>query len=72
MSRTTRTNFPGAYRVVLEQSWGTEYKGPYQTLAAAKGQLTQETTGWHRTRATTAGYIERTTGEWERVEDGLA
>ena len=72
MSRTTRTNFTGAYRVVLEHSWGTEYKGPYQTKAAAKGQLTAETDSyWHQDRGTT-GYIERTTGEWERVEDGLA
>ena len=67
MSRTTITNFPGAYRVVLEHPWGTEYKGPYQTLSAAKGQLTQETTGWYG-RSDTTGYIEHTTGGWERVE----
>ena len=65
MSRTTRTNFPGAYRVVLEHAWGTEYKGPYQTIAAAKGQLTQETGGtWNKK----TGWIEYIKGEWERVE----
>ncbi len=65
MSRTTRTNFPDAYRVVLVKSWGTEYKGPYQTLSAAKGQLTQETTGhWNQN---VEAHIERTTGSWERV-----
>lgn len=67
MSRTTRTDFPGAFRVVLEHSWGTEYKGPYQTYSAAKGQLTQETEGWYASKGKT-GYIERTTGAWERVE----
>ena len=65
MSRTTRTNFPGAYRVVLRHLWGTEYKGPYQTLAAAKGQLTQETGPWHKD---TVGWIEYIKGEWERIE----
>lgn len=66
MSRTTRTNFTCAYRVVLEHSWGIEYKGPYQTYAAAKGQLTQETAGlW---RKGTTGYIEQTPDDaWERV-----
>lgn len=69
MSRTTRTNFPGAYRVVLNYSWGTEYKGPYQTLSAAKGQLTQETIGWSgRTRSEVSGWVEYIKGEWERVE----
>ena len=67
MSRTTRTDFPGAFRVVLVKSWGTEYKGPYQTLAAAKGQLTSETSdhwNWN-----VQGYIEKTPdGAWERVE----
>lgn len=69
MSRTTRTNFPGAFRVVLNHSWGTEYKGPYQTLSAAKGQLTQETdTYWNRENSTT-GWVEKTPdGAWERVE----
>lgn len=66
MSRTTRTNFTEAFRVVLEHPWGTEYKGPYQTLAAAKGQLTQETSSSYR--ADTKGSIERMTGNWERVE----
>lgn len=66
MSRTTRTDFPGAFRVVLVKSWGTEYKGPYQTLAAAKGQLTHEL-GYYG--ASSQGYIEKTPdGAWERVE----
>lgn len=70
MSRTTRTNFPGAFRVVLVKSWGTEYKGPYQTLSAAKGQLTSETVGWGgKTYSGVSGYIEKTPdGAWERVE----
>lgn len=72
MSRKTRTNFPGAFRVVLVKSWGTEYKGPYQTLAAAKGQLTPETMcGPYYAptkRPGVEGWIERTTGAWERVE----
>ena len=72
MSRTTRTNFPGAFRVVLEHSWGTEYKGPYQTLGAAKGQLTMETGQFWPKEHGTTGYIEYIKGEWERVEDGLA
>lgn len=66
MSRTTRTNFSESFRVVLTHSWGTEYKGPYQTKAAAKGQLTQETSSsW---RKDTKGHIERMTGDWEKVE----
>ena len=68
MSRETRTDFPGAFRVVLVHSWGTTYKGPYQTLSAAKGQLTQETEGWYANKGKT-GYIERTTGAWEKVEN---
>lgn len=73
MSRTTRTDFPGAYRVVLVKSWGTEYKGPYQTLAAAKGQLTSETLAgpYYALRPVSGvtGYIEKTPdGAWERVE----
>ena len=72
MSRATRTDFPGSFRVVLEHSWGTVYKGPYQTMGAAKGQLTAETiTGPHyapRPVPGVTGWIERTTGPWERVE----
>lgn len=65
MSRTTRTDFPGAFRVVLVKSWGTEYKGPYQTLSAAKGQLTSETAYSFEGTA----YIEKMPdGAWERVE----
>lgn len=64
MSRKTRTDFTCAYRVVLVHSWGTEYKGPYQTYAAAKGQLTQETGYYSAT-----GWIEQTPDDaWERVE----
>ena len=67
MSRTTRTDFPGAFRVVLVHPWGTQYKGPYQTLSAAKGQLSQETGG--RWQSSVTGYIEKTPdGVWERVE----
>lgn len=67
MSRTTRTDFTNAYRVVLETPYGVYYKGPYQTYAAAKGQLTQETTGWYADKGKT-GYIEQTPDDaWERV-----
>jgi len=66
MSRTTRTNFKESFRLVLTHSWGVEYKGPYQTLAAVKGQLTSETAG--RWQSTTTGHIERMTGDWEKVE----
>jgi hypothetical protein len=64
MSRDTRTDFPGAFRVVLVKGYGTTYVGPYQTLAAAKGQLSRE----QRYHGQDAGYIERTTGAWEKVE----
>jgi len=67
VSRTTRTNFESAYRVVLVHGYGTEYKGPYQTLSAAKGQLTAETGG--RWQTSTTGYIEIMTGNWRKVED---
>lgn len=64
MSRSTRTDFPESFRIVLKHSWATVYKGPYQTLAAAKGQLTSET----RYNPNVIAHIERTTGPWERVE----
>lgn len=65
MSRDTATNFPGAFRVVLEYPWGTRYVGPYQTLGAAKGQLTQQT-GYN---SSATGWVEKTPdGQWERVE----
>lgn len=68
MSRETRTNFPGAFRVVIEVDGYKTYIGPYQTKAAAKGMLTQQTTGWYA-RKGKIGYVERTTGAWEKVED---
>lgn len=65
MSRKTQTDFPGAFRIVLVKAWGRVYKGPYQTLSAAKGQLTSETAyDGH-----SVGWIEKTPdGAWERVE----
>ena len=63
MSRSTRTDFRESFRLVLTHSWGTHYKGPYQTLAAAKGQLTSET----RYSPKVEGHIERMTGDWEKV-----
>lgn len=66
-SRKTNTNFTCAYRVVLVHPWGTLYKGPYQTYAAAKAQLTRETTGWHANTGKT-GWIEQTPDDaWEQV-----
>lgn len=73
MARSTKTDFPGAFRLVITRTLGdeecTEYIGPYQTIGAAKGQLTQEL----RPRdydhySKKVGHIERTTGPWEKVE----
>ena len=67
MSRKTQTNFSEAFRVVLQRPWSSEptYKGPYQTLSAAKGQLTQEI----RYSSDSTGHVERMTGNWEKVEN---
>lgn len=68
MSRETRTNFPGAFRVVIDDNGWVTYMGPYQTIGAAKGQLTQAVDGWYARKGKT-GYIEKTPdGAWERVE----
>lgn len=67
MSRETRTDFPGAFRVVIDDDGRKTYIGPYQTKAAAKGMLTQQVEGWYARKGRT-GYIERTTGAWEKVE----
>ena len=80
MSRSTNTDFPGAFRVVTtirrkptrEQVGKTEYTGPYQTLGAAKGMLTRLLDGYNRysgNRTTSMfGHVERTTGAWEEVQ----
>lgn len=84
MSRSTKTNFGGAYRVVLEKRdretaevvGQRDYVGPYQTKGAAKGQLTYLVAQANRTHwrtdeppeTETAGWIEQTTGEWKRIE----
>lgn len=73
MSRSTRTDFPGAFRLVITRTLGdeeyTEYVGPYQTIGAARGQLTQELQmRYHEHYSKKVGYIERTTGAWEKVE----
>ena len=72
MSRSTTTNFPGAYRLVVTKTLAgeehTEYIGPYQTLGAAKGQLTQELQHhYYEHYDTKTGHLEVATG-WERVE----
>lgn len=73
MSRATKTDFPGAFRLVITRTLKgedhTEYIGPYQTIGAAKGQLTQELQiHFYEHYDKKVGYIERTTGPWERVE----
>lgn len=73
MSRNTTTDFPGAYRIVITKTMAgeayTQYHGPYQTIGAAKGQLTQELKMRdYEHYETKTGYIERTTGAWEKVE----
>jgi len=73
MARNTNTDFPTAYRLVIIRTLAgvehIEYVGPFQTKPAAKGQLTE----YLRERSyehydSKVGYIERTTGPWERVE----
>ena len=73
MSRDTITDFPGAFRLVITRTMAgeayTRYHGPYQTIGAAKGQLTQELKmHYYEHYETKTGYIERTTGDWEKVE----
>lgn len=73
MSRATDKNFPEAFRLVITRTLGgqdyTEYIGPYMTIGAARGQLTDQL----RMRSyehyeKKVGHIERTTGPWEKVE----
>lgn len=73
MSRATRTDFPGAFRLVITRTLGdteyTEYVGPYQTIGAAKGQLTDHLRMRHYEHySKKVGHIESTTGGWEKVE----
>jgi len=72
MSRATDKDFPEAYRLVITRTLGdteyTEYIGPYQSIGAARGQLTHEL----RMRdyehySKKVGHIERTTGPWQAV-----
>jgi hypothetical protein len=74
MSRYTTTNFPGAFRLVVTKSMGgedyTQYHGPYQTIGAAKGQLTQELKMRdYEHYETKTGHIETTSGAWMPVEE---
>lgn len=72
MSRATRTDFPGAFRLVITRTLAgedyTEFIGPYQTIGAARGQLTHELRerGYDHYEKK-VGHIEYATG-WERVE----
>lgn len=73
MSRDTTTDFPGAYRIVITRTLAGEdhtvYIGPYQTKAAAKGQLTQELREhYYEHYDKKTGYIELLTGNWRKVE----
>ena len=73
MSRYTDTDFPGAFRIVVTKTMAgesyTQYHGPYQSIGAAKGQLTQELKMRdYEHYETKVGHIERTTGPWEKVE----
>lgn len=72
MSRTTNTDFPAAYRVVITRTLGgheaTEYHGPYMTIGAAKGILTGELRerSYEHYDAKT-GHVEIMTGNWRKV-----
>jgi len=68
MSRETNANFPGAFRVVIDDNGCVTYKGPYQTKGAAKGQLTQQIEGWYA-RPGKTGHIELMTGNWRKMEE---
>lgn len=72
MSRATRTDFPEAFRLVITRTLGdteyTEYIGPYQTIGAARGQLTDQLRmRSYEHYSKKVGHIERTTGPWEEV-----
>lgn len=72
MSRSTMTDFPEVYRLVITTTYGdveeTTYIGPYQTIGAARGQLTHELKPrYHQHYSKKVGRIERTTGPWETV-----
>ena len=77
MSRSTNTNFSGAFRVVTQRKYKESgdpvgnpvYTGPYQSKAAAKGMLTRITgeENYYNQRTVTTGYVEIATG-WEPVE----
>jgi len=72
MSRATDKDFPEAYRLVIITTYGdvdeTTYIGPYQTIGAARGQLTHELKQrYYEHYSKKVGHIERTTGSWEEV-----
>lgn len=72
MARSTTIDFPVAYRLVITRTLAgedyTEYVGPYQTIGAAKGQLTEQLKmGYYEQYSKKVGHIERSTG-WEKVE----
>jgi UDP-N-acetylmuramyl pentapeptide synthase len=73
MSRATDTDFPTAYRLVITRTMAgesyTEYVGPYQTIGAAKGQLTQELRERiYEHYEKKVGHIELLTGNWRKVK----
>ena len=74
MSRATTTDFTTAYRLVITRTCGgedyTEFIGPYQTIGAAKGQLTHELKLRdydHYDKK--VGHIELMTGNWRKMEE---
>jgi hypothetical protein len=79
VSRSTKTDFPGAFRVVTvitNSKTGhllgdPDYVGPYQTIGAAKGMLTRmlwEYNNYGSKVHVMSGHIEQTPEGWEKVE----
>jgi hypothetical protein len=65
MAREIYNDTVEVYRVVMVNSQGgLYYYGPYTNQGTAGGQLTM----WLKHRYYVAGYIEKSTTTWERVD----
>lgn len=66
--RAYLVDHPHSYRVALELGNGEiQYRGPYGTLGAARGQATAWLRGYG-SRVVKA-WVEQTPAGWEKVED---
>lgn len=68
--RSIDGNSERAFRVVEEAPTWTKYRGPYSTLAAARGVATHERKNnerWHKDQNIKI-WIEQTPAGWERIE----